>query len=220
MSENPNPTPPENNPPAPPAPPAPPSPPQGIVDPTGQGRTPMFIAWDQNDLDGKFGSTRTSTRQSLAKQHGYETFEAFDAQIKTWKTNQAELEARNTALRERDDKIATMTLNHAAERQSRLLGVPEENIDDVLGFVKMPDGALTEAGEVNTEAIKGSVEAFLNSYPAFKQPKTPTTVGQASVPASAAKPAVTLDEQIKQAHKEGRLEDAILLETQKLPASS
>ncbi len=219
MTTEPNPTP-EQTPPAPapqttPAP-TPPSP-QGFIDPTGQGRTPLFIAWEQNDLNNKFGEARTDGRTALAKKYGFETIEAFDAHMQTTRTQADELSAKTTALNEAQASIASMKLDGEAERQARLLGVPEENIKDVLKFRDPSAGEMDTEGNISGDAIKGSLETFLGQYPAFKQPKNPATVGTTgSNPAGGAGAALTIDQQIAKAQAENNHQRVIELQTQKM----
>lgn len=187
---------------------------------------PLFVANTQDDLDKKFGATRTEGKLALAKQYGFDTIEAFNTAAKAWKTTHdsqlSELDLQkqeNTTLKTQNTQLTTeigaTKLRDAATTIAAELGIDTAKLDRVMSYRTQTEGEIDQTGQVNTNLLQHSLATFIAANPEFKaDPKTVAATG--STPASAAAELSTIDEQITQAQNKGNIQEAINLQLRKM----
>lgn len=209
---------------------APPSPANAPETPTSDTtasprETPLFVANNQEELNAKFGKTRTEGRLSVAKEHGFDSLDAFNAAMKQYKTTQdaqktdvQRLQEANQALttthQSQTAELRAIKLDREAERLALSAGASPDRLEAVLRLRNASDTEIDDTGNVSVPAITASVEAVLTSYPEFKKPAP--TVGGGGAPAQAAATASSADEQIAEATKKNDWGAVIALQMHKL----
>ena len=207
-----------------PTPPAPPA--QDDTPPAG----PYKVFETKEDYERQFGPTRTEGRLSLAKKYGFDTIEAFDAAVPSWKqahdaslSEMEKIQQENQRLANENQTFkasqAAQKLAETAREAAEKFGIDPAKMDRVLELRQSNPEEITAEGEINTKLLEHSLQTFIDRNPEFKA--EPVTVGDTGTnPAGAASGSMTLNEQISKAQSEGRWMDAIRLESQKLVIQS
>lgn len=186
---------------------------------------PLFVAQTQAELDAKFGQTRTEGDLRYAKSQGFDTVEAFNAAVATWKTAHAagqtdaqkateaqeKLERDNTTLRA---AVAKTAMDAEQIRIAAEIGLDPTKIARVEGFRTKNEAEVNSDGTVNGALVQHSMTTFLAQNPEFKAPTV--TIGVTGTPADAAKVTSTLDERITAAQTAGKVQEAIDLQMEKM----
>lgn len=187
--------------------------------------TPLFVANSQEELDAKFGQTRQEGSLRVAKQHGFDTVEEFNTAVASWKqaheaglTDQQKAEQRQRDLERTNTQLLTQVASQKmAQTQQALadkLGIDKAKLDRVERYREKTEGEIDATGNVNEALVENSMIVFLTQNPEFKAP--PVTVGSGGSPAGAAADVTSLDARIEAAQNEGKVQEAISLQLQKL----
>jgi|SRR5215212_559965 len=193
---------------------------------TQEEQAPFKVFQTKEEFERQFGPTRLEGKLSLPKKFGFEHVNKFEEAVEQWKaahentlTDQQRVEQENERLKQENQAFrmssAAQQLAQAAKDGAEKFGIDPTKVDRVMALREKNEGEIDEQGNINSVLLEHSLERFITQNPEFKAP--PVTVGNTTgVPVSTGGEALTLQEQITTAQKEGRWQDAIRLESQKI----
>lgn len=203
--------------------------PTGNQLPADKPAEPYMVFTTKDEFESRFGPTRQQGRLSLAKEHGYETIEAFNAAMNEYKTYQQSQQTEqervtneNKTLAQKNKELSER-VNSRALKDSMLemadeVGFNKERLDAINDLRQKAEGEIDADGNVVPELVKHSITQVLQKYPEFAA-KT-VTIGATGTPAHAAGETSTVDEQIKAAEQKGDMQTVIALQLQKFNTPS
>ncbi len=201
------------------------NPPENNPTPAG-GDSPYFVAKSKDELDQKLGSERTAAQLALAQEYGFDNVTDFQAFVKSQKEktdadkSEAERLKEENANRKKNETLLQkenrqLKISQAARDIAVDLEVNPKKVSDVMTLAGVKDIPLAADGSVDAAAVKKAMKDVLTRNPFFKG-SGGTSIGGGGNPADAASNALTLDQKIQKAQKEGRFMDVIGLQMQKL----
>lgn len=190
-----------------------------------QSSDPYKAFSTQAEYEAQFGPIRTEGRLSVAKKYGFDTLEAFDAEMTAWRehrdsqrTKEEQLAEQNTTLQTTAEtatqEAQRVKLEAATQRAAIAAGVDMTDptiLDDVMALRQNAPGEVDADGNPNLATLQTTIEAVLARHPYMKAGAKRISGG--NPPRDGEKP---LHQQIQEAREAGNIGLAVSLEMSKL----